>query len=112
MLPRCLKVGLVLVAVSTVPFLGFCTYRWAKTGHFGLTSFGGFTAIGVVGQFLTEDLVPDLPEEVRPLALKALERREKLVKREIPCSFPPLPSLPESADQLPRVARWLPPGEE
>jgi hypothetical protein len=107
-LRRCVSVGLGLVAVCTLPFLAFCTYRWENVGHFGLTSFGGLTSIGIAGQFLTDDLVPELPEDVRPFALKALERRKKLVKGEIPCSMPPLPSLAERADQLPRVARWLP----
>jgi hypothetical protein len=77
MLRRCLYVGLGLGAVCSLPFLGFCTYRGAKVGHFGLVSIGGSSLIGIAGQFLTEEIVPELPEDLHPLALRALEERKK-----------------------------------
>ncbi len=64
-----------LVTVCVLPFLAFCTCRWFVAKHFGLVSFGGNTAIGVAGWFLTDDLLPQLPDEVQPLARAALERR-------------------------------------
>jgi len=97
-----------LVVVSSFPLLAFCAFRLAKFGHFGLTSFGGITSIHIVGQFLTDDLLAELPLELRPLALKALDRRKKLVMGEIPCTFPPAPAFPDSPDQLSRFVRWQP----
>lgn len=68
-----------LCALTVVPFLLFCTLRWAVTGHFGLVSFGGINLIGIAGSMLTPEVVPRLPEATRPLARAILERRQ--VKR-------------------------------
>jgi hypothetical protein len=68
-----------LVTACVLPFLAFCTCRWLLANHFGLVSFGGNTAIGVAGWFLTDDLLPQLPDEVRPLARAALERRARVM---------------------------------
>jgi hypothetical protein len=73
-----------LVAVAAVPFLAFCTLRWALVGDFGLVSFGGHSLAGIAGPLLTEDLVPRLPEDVRPLAAHVLE-----VKKWTAAGLPP-----------------------
>ena len=64
-----------LFAASVVPFLLFCSVRWAVVGHFGLVSFGGYNLIGISAQFLDEDLVRELSPETRPLAQALVERR-------------------------------------
>ncbi|MCH7688158.1 MAG: hypothetical protein IH899_16000, partial [Planctomycetes bacterium] len=74
---RRITVGLVLVSV--LPLLGFCCVRWHYVGHFGLVSFGGYSLIGVTGQFLTEDVIHQLPEELQPLARNAHEKKRKLI---------------------------------
>ena len=53
----------------------WCTLRLLLVGHFGLVSFGGYSLLCVSGLWLTEPLVPELREDVRPLALAALADR-------------------------------------
>ena len=66
----------VLYAAATgLPFVAFCTIRWAVVGHWGLVSFGGYNTVGVAGQFLDEELVDELPNDVRLLATEILRRR-------------------------------------
>ena len=69
------RLGLGLVAVSVLPYVGWCTLRLFLVGHFGLVSIGGYALLCVSGLWLTEPLVPELPEDVRPLALAALSDR-------------------------------------
>ena len=71
-------IGVALVAATFLPFLSFCCLRWIITGQFGLASSSGSMSIGVVGQFLDDDLVADLPADLRVLAGRALIRRQEL----------------------------------
>ena len=68
-----------LCSIAIVPFLLFCFLRWVVVGHFGLVSFGGMNIIGIAGQFLTEDMIPKLPETVQPLAVRVLATRAERV---------------------------------
>ncbi len=61
-----------------LPFLAYCTLRLGVTGRFGVVSFGGYNLIGVAGQFVDETNVNELPEELQPLVLAALEKRSAL----------------------------------
>ncbi|MBP90244.1 MAG: hypothetical protein CMJ64_26635 [Planctomycetaceae bacterium] len=70
-----------LAVVAFVPLLLFAGLRWVVVGHFGLVAFGGYNAAGVMGQFLTAEMVPELPADVQPLAMNALQRRDALVAR-------------------------------
>lgn len=74
---RKIKVGLVLAGV--LPLLGFCCVRWHYVGHFGLVSFGGTQLIGVTGQFLTGEMIHQLPKELHTLAQNAHEKKQKLI---------------------------------
>jgi hypothetical protein len=56
----------------------------ALVGHFGLVSFGGYAAIAIPGLWLTEDLVPDLPADLRPLARAVLRDRGQLKGWQMP----------------------------
>lgn len=69
--------GLMHAAACVIPFLAYCLTRLLVVGHFGLVSFGGYNFVGVVGQFLTEDDVPKLSEELRPIAEGMLQRRSE-----------------------------------
>jgi hypothetical protein len=73
-----LRVGLGLLAAGVLPYLGWCTLRLALVGHFGLVSFAGYTSVYVPGVWLSDDVVPDLPEDLRPLALAVLRDRAQL----------------------------------
>jgi hypothetical protein len=73
------KMAAGLTGAALLPFLAFCALRGYCVGHFGLVSFGGVNVIGVAGQLLTADMIDDLPEDVRPLATRAVnERREAI----------------------------------
>jgi hypothetical protein len=70
-----IKMALGLIAVCALPLLGWYALRWAVIGEFGLVPIAGEALVGIVGQFLTDDVVTDLPEDLRPFGLKALENR-------------------------------------
>ena len=72
-LRRRLAVGLALVGLSFIPYLGWCTLRWLTVGHFGLVSFGGVSIVSITGLFLTDDVLPDLPPEMRAFAEAVLQ---------------------------------------
>lgn len=74
-------------AVTALPFMAFCTLRYAVVGHWGLVSFGGYNLIGVVGQFLDQPSVEAMPGELRPLAQTILERSKQLNDAQPPSSF-------------------------
>ena len=67
--------------VTTTPFLAFCLLRLAVVGHFGLVSFGGFTVIGIAGQWIDRPMVQDLPADLRPFANRFLDLRQPLEAR-------------------------------
>jgi len=70
--------GGLILAVCVIPFLAFCTLRWAVVGHWGLVSFGGYNIIGVTAQIIDQELANQLPDELRPLASEILRRRAML----------------------------------
>jgi hypothetical protein len=74
---RRITVGLMLVSV--LPLLGFCCLRWHYVGHFGVVSFGGTQLIGVTGQFLTEEMIPQLPDELQTLAHNSYDKKRDLI---------------------------------
>ncbi len=71
------RVGL-LAALSVLPLVAFCALRAATVGHFGLVSFGGYNIVGIAGQLLDDDLVPNLSADLQPLARDILRRRRPL----------------------------------
>ncbi len=71
------------VAVTVIPLVAWCGLRWQVVGKFGVVSFGGYNLIGVAGQFLDDEMVEKLPENLRPLAQAGLRRRQALPPGEI-----------------------------
>jgi hypothetical protein len=69
---RSLPVAVRALAATLLPLLGFCGLRQAVVGHFGLVSFGGHNLIGIVGQFVTPQVLGDLPPAARPLGTAVL----------------------------------------
>ena len=76
-LGRRLSFGLGLLAISVIPFLSWCTLRLILVGNFGLVSMGGYTAVHIPGLWLSEDVIPDLPEELQPLARATVQERDQ-----------------------------------
>ncbi|MDZ4686504.1 MAG: hypothetical protein SH850_15655 [Planctomycetaceae bacterium] len=72
-----------LTFASFGPLIGFCAVRWLVVGHFGLVSFGGFNLIGIAGQFLSPEVVAELPSNLQPLARDMLTRKQALIDPEL-----------------------------
>ena len=72
--PRWRLVGGLLL-VTAVPLMAYSSLRGMAIGRFGLVSFGGNNFAGVMTVFLTPELEPRLPREVRPLATAVLKQR-------------------------------------
>lgn len=66
-----------LVAAVVVPLLMFCGIRYAVVGNFGLVSAGGYQLIGLAGNFLDNQTVLSMPDELKPFAAKVAEVVEK-----------------------------------
>jgi hypothetical protein len=72
------KVLLALVAVSSLPFLAFCTLRWAVVDDFGLVSLGGTNVVGLAAELLDTKMVDnELSEPFRPFAREILKGRQE-----------------------------------
>ena len=61
--------------VCTVPFLAYCTVRYVYVKHFGLVARGEQAAVVIATQFLKEEDVKRLDQDLQPLALAILARR-------------------------------------
>ena len=69
----------VQLSLTTItPILAYCMLRFVLIGSFGIVSFGGYNIIGISGQFLDQNMVGKLPDDLQPLAKLALERRSAL----------------------------------
>ncbi len=79
--------GAAYAAATVIPFVLFCSLRWALVGHWGLVSFGGYNLFGVVGQFLDEDSAATLPADLQPLAREMLKKRAQWANYEPPVNF-------------------------
>lgn len=73
------KMFLGLAAVGVLPYLGYCEFRNATVGHFGLVSFGGQQVAAFAVEFLDRDMIEkELPKEYRLVATRMLDRRQQL----------------------------------
>ncbi|SFI08804.1 hypothetical protein [Planctomicrobium piriforme] len=84
-----LRSFLITSTVVCVPLLAYCGLRSNVVGKFGIVSFGGYNLIGVTGQFLDAELVPQLPADLQPLANAALARKTALPADEFPLPHEP-----------------------
>ncbi len=66
-----------LAALAFVPLLAFCAVRWWAVGHFGLVAFTGHNVSGLTTSMLTPELISELPEGERELAVRILEERQR-----------------------------------
>jgi len=68
--------AVLLLALIAAPFAVQSAYRWQTVGDFNIVSFGGFSMSGLAGFMLTPELIPALPEPIRPTAQAVLAARE------------------------------------
>lgn len=87
-----LWVSVKLATLSVMPFLAWCLYRYLIVGHFGLVSFGGYNAIGITGQLLSEPMIERISPDLRPLAESILETRGQFPNWETKYSYSTLES--------------------
>jgi hypothetical protein len=66
---------LTLTAALAVPFLAQASLRLHAVGDFNIVSFGGYQMSGLAAFMLTPDIVARVPDNLRPLAQAALDRR-------------------------------------
>lgn len=66
---------------TTLPFLLFCSLRMVVSDHFAIVSFGGSNLAGTFGQFMTPDMISDLPEELHPLAHAIEDHRQHVAEK-------------------------------
>lgn len=71
-----LREPITLGFVTLLPLVAWCGLRQTVVGRFGAVSFGGYNLIGIAGQFLDDGLAQELPDDLQPLALAALERQK------------------------------------
>jgi len=69
------RTAAVLAAATLIPLIAYCTLRSVVVGRFGVVASGGFNVIGVAGQFLDDEMVGSLPDDLQPLARHALTHR-------------------------------------
>lgn len=72
-----LRTGLLVA----IPLLAYCGLRGALVGQFGIVSFGGYNLVGITGQFLTEEDIPHLPDNLRAIGHVAKQAREMAASR-------------------------------
>lgn len=63
--------------VTFLPFLAFCSLRWATVRHFGVVSFGGPNQAGMAASFIGSQVVRQLPHEHQGLARNMMKMRRK-----------------------------------
>lgn len=60
-----------------IPLVVFCAIRWVTIGQLNLTLAGAVNGASVTMPLLTKDIIPKLPSELRALAAKIVDEREK-----------------------------------
>jgi len=68
-------VGLALATV--LPYLAFCSWRYARVGDFGLVSFGGYNMCGMAATLLEPSLIRELEGEERLMGNIMYKMRQK-----------------------------------
>lgn len=81
------RLALGLLAVAALPFAGYAAASWAAIGELGLPVMGTLNLFGITSSYLTEGDVPKLPEDVRPVVVRFLEKR-KQAEESLGLTFP------------------------
>lgn len=75
-LNNCIKPFLAYLAVSVVPFVMYTILRGLFTGFYGVVAFGGYNTIGIAVQFLDQETVEKLPEDMQDFGTAILKKIE------------------------------------
>lgn len=67
-----------LLLVVALPYLAFCSLRWAVVDHFSVVSFGGNNFAAITCMFVNEADVERLPVDLQPLAEAIVRRRRQV----------------------------------
>lgn len=81
------RTTLGVVLATTLPLVGYATCRWLAIGQFGYVSFAGYNLIGITGQWIDDDDLPKLSQDVRPLAERMIARRSDEPQYQTPSSY-------------------------
>jgi hypothetical protein len=84
------KIGRTAIGVAlaaTLPLAGYATCRWFTLDQFGYVSFAGYNLIGITGQWIEQDNLPKLTQDVRPLAERMIARRADEPQYRPPSSY-------------------------
>ncbi len=71
-----------LLLVVALPYLAFCSLRWAIVDHFSVVSFGGNNFAAITCMFVNEADVERLPEDLQPLAEAIVQRRHQVAEQD------------------------------
>ena len=71
-----------LLLVVALPYLAFCSLRWAVVDHFSVVSFGGNNFAAITCMFVDEADVRRLPEDLQPLAEAIVLRRHEVAAQD------------------------------
>ena len=63
-------------AATVVPLVLFCLLRLVVVGHFGITSYGGWSLAGIAAGYLDDELIKELPVDLRDFAV-AVHAKQK-----------------------------------
>ena len=66
-----------LVAAAVLPFAAYVAASWVAIREIGLPMMGSSSLLGVTGQFMSEEVIADLPVELRPTLRQFLEARRQ-----------------------------------
>jgi hypothetical protein len=66
----------VMLAICWLPYLAYCGWRYHVVGQFSLVAYTGFNFFGLCGQLFTEEMLPEVREECRPLAEALVRGRQ------------------------------------
>jgi hypothetical protein len=68
---------LCMLAVCWLPYLAYCGLRYHVVGQFSLVAYTGYNFFGLCGQLFTEEMLPEVRPECRPLAEALVRRRQE-----------------------------------
>ena len=71
-----------LLLVVALPYLAFCSLRWAVVDHFSVVSFGGNNFAAITCMFVNEADVEHLPEDLQPLGKAIVQRRHQVAEQD------------------------------
>lgn len=73
--------------VSIIPFVAYSGMRYVVVGEFGLVSFAGYNLIGIGGQYLQQENLKSISDDLQPLAKGLIAKRSLVDEYRKPETF-------------------------